>query len=246
MSVDSIVEREMAPRELENSQLEYRGEPNEFAYRPVSTLAVSSLVLGLLSLIGIVLWIVLPVAILALALGFLGLMSIRRWQGEYTGKGVALAGIFFSSISLAGGTYVQVNAYRHEVPAGFQRISFVRDISAKPFVTGRRGSKVNPDVEGLIGKKIFFKGFVYPTDQQTGLTSFLILKDSDQCCFGGKPKLTDMVGCVMHGGKTCDYLNGRVSVAGTFKLNPEYTGQSELDPLYMLDCEIVERSKSEF
>jgi len=54
-----------------------------------------------------------------------------------------------------------------------------------------------------------------------------------------------MVGCVMSGGKTCDYLAGRVSVAGTFRLNPKYSGQ-ELDPIYMLDCEIVERSKSDF
>lgn len=243
MSVNTLTERQMEPMNAPESA--YYGEPNEFVYRPLSSLAVCSLVLGLLSLIGIFLWIVLPVAVLALALGVIALLSIRKWRGEYTGNGVAITGIVFSVISMSAGAYVQVNAYRHEVPAGFNRISFVRDISAKQFVTGRKGTQVNPDVESLVGKKIFFKGFVYPTDQQTELTSFLILKDSDQCCFGGKPKLTDMIGCVMANGKTCNYLAGRVSVAGTFKLNPKYTGQ-ELDPIYMLDCEIMERSRSDF
>lgn len=243
MSVDTLSELEMEP--VDTPEPRYQGEPNEFQYRPLSSLAVSSLALGILSLIGIFLWIVLPVAVLALALGVLALASIRKWQGEYTGSGVAIAGILFSAIAMCAGAYVQVNAYRHEVPQGFDRISFIRDISAKQFVTGRKGTQVNPEVEALVGKKIFFKGFVYPTDQQTELTSFLILKDSDQCCFGGKPKLTDMVGCVMTNGKTCNYLAGRVSVAGTFRLNPKYTGQ-ELDPIYMLDCEIMERSKSDF
>jgi hypothetical protein len=245
MSVETLSEPEMEMEPNDAPETRYQGESNEFQYRPLSSLAVSSLVLGILSLIGIFLWIVLPVSVLALALGVLALVSIRKWQGEYTGSGVAFAGILFSLVSMSAGAYVQVNAYRHEVPSGFDRISFIRDISEKQFVTGRKGTQVNPEVEALVGKKIFFKGFVYPTDQQTELTSFLILKDSDQCCFGGKPKLTDMVGCVMADGKTCNYLAGRVSVAGTFKLNPKYTGQ-ELDPIYMLDCEIMERSKSDF
>lgn len=245
MSVNSVAEMEMEPLDPQSTP-EYRGESNEFVYRPLSSLAVCSLVLGLLSLIGIFLWIVLPVAILAVALGVVAILSIRKWQGEYTGTRVAIAGIAVATISLGAGAFVQANAYRNEVPTGFERISFIRDICSKPFVSGRRGTQVNPEVAGLVGKKVFFKGFVYPTDQQTGLTTFLLLKDSDQCCFGGKPKLTDMVGCVMTEGKTCNYLAGRVSVAGTFKINPKYTGMNELDPLYMLDCEIMERSKSDF
>jgi len=245
MSVETLSEPEMEMEPNDAPETRYQGESNEFQYRPLSSLAVSSLVLGILSLIGIFLWIVLPVSVLALALGVLALASIRKWQGEYTGNGVAFAGILFSLVSMSAGAYVQVNAYRHEVPQGFDRISFIRDISAKQFVTGRKGTQVNPEVEALVGKKIFFKGFVYPTDQQTELTSFLILKDSDQCCFGGQPKLTDMIGCVMTNGKTCNYLAGRVSVAGTFKLNPKFSGQ-EREPIYMLDCEIMERSKSDF
>jgi len=168
MSVDTLAET--VPEPLEASQPAYHGEPNEFVYRPLSSLAVCSLVLGLLSLVGIFLWIVLPVAVLVLALGGIALLSIRKWQGEYTGNGVAITGMLVSTIALAAGAYVQVNAYRHEVPSGFNRISFVRDISSKQFVTGRKGTQVNPEVAELVGKKIFFKGFVYPPEQVTDLT----------------------------------------------------------------------------
>jgi hypothetical protein len=77
------------------------------------------------------------------------------------------------------------------------------------------------------------------------LTSFNLLKDSNECCFGGQPKLTDKVGCRMQGGKTCQYMAGRVSVAGTFRLNAEYNG-GESDSLYILETEIVTQSKSDF
>ena len=71
----------------------------------------------------------------------------------------------------------------------------------------------------------------------------MLLKDSKECCFGGKPAVRDQVGCLMTGGKTINYMAGRVSVAGTFRINPNYEeGQS----LYLLECDIVEPSHSDF
>ena len=243
MSNQVIDEVDMEPQE---SFARVSSSPdNEFHYRPVSSLAVCSLVLGLLSLLGIFLWPMLPVALLGVILGGIAILSIRRWQGEYTGTGVAIAGIFFGIAALVGGTLVQVHAFKHEVPEGFTRISFVKDISAKPFVSDRHGAKVNPEVVALVGKKVFFKGFVYPTDQHQGLTSFLLLKDSKECCFGGKPDLKDKVGCLMQEGKTTNYMAGRVSVAGTFRINPKFVGNEE-ESLYLLECEIVEPSHSDF
>lgn len=243
MSNQVIDEVEMEPQE--SFVRASHSEDNEFNYRPVSSLAVCSLVLGLLSLIGIFLWIMLPVALLSVVLGGIAILSIRRWKGEYTGTGVAIAGIFFGSVTLVAGTLVQVHAFKHEVPEGYTRISFIKDISAKDFVTDRHGAKVHPEVEAIVGKKVFFKGFVFPTDKSSGLTSFLLLKDSKECCFGGKPDLKDKVGCVMQGGKTTNYMAGRVSVAGTFRINPKFH-EDALEALYMLDCEIVEPSHSDF
>ncbi len=218
----------------------------EFVYRPLSSLAVCSLVLGLFSLLGIFLWMVIPVGLLAVVLGGIAIFSIRRLKGEYTGTGVAIAGILFGLITMAAGTAVQVNAFRHEVPAGYTRVSFIKDISAKDFVTDRKGRKPHPEVEALVGKKIFFKGFVYPTDQAEGLTSILLLKDSKDCCFGGKPDVKDKVGCILQNGKKVKYTPGRVSVAGTFRINPNYQGGDVSESLYILETDIVGPSKSDF
>ena len=222
-----------------------RSPEEEFIYRPLSSTAVCSLVLGLFSLLGIFLWMVIPVGLLAVALGGIAIISIRRLKGEYTGIGVAIAGILFGTISMAAGTTVQVSAFNHEVPTGYTRVSFIKDISAKDFVTDRNGYKPHPDVEALVGKKIFFKGFVYPTEQSQGLTSILLLKDSKECCFGGKPDVKDKVGCIMQNGKTFDYTPGRVSVAGTFRLNPKYR-ENPTEALYILETDIIGPSKSDF
>ena len=76
----------------------------EFVYRPLSSLAVCSLVLGLFSLLGIFLWMVIPVGLLAVVLGGIAILSIRRQKGEYTGTGVAIVGILFGLITMAAGT----------------------------------------------------------------------------------------------------------------------------------------------
>lgn len=222
-----------------------RSPEEEFIYRPLSSTAVCSLVLGLFSLLGIFLWMVIPVGLLAVALGGIAILSIRRLKGEYTGIGVAIAGILFGTVSMAAGTAVQVNAFNHEVPTGYTRVSFIKDISAKDFVTDRYGDKPHPEVEALVGKKIFFKGFVYPTEQSQGLTSILLLKDSKECCFGGKPDVKDKVGCIMQNGKTFNYTPGRVSVAGTFRLNPKYR-ENPTEALYILETDIIGPSKSDF
>lgn len=224
---------------------DFREAGEEFHYQPVSSLAVCALVLGFFSLVGIVLWWVLPFAFLAISLGIFSLISIRRWAGEYAGTGIAITGIVLGLITAVTGTTVQIYAFRHEVPPGFQRISFIRDIASKEFVIDRKGLAPHHDVVELVGKKVFFKGFIYPTDKNEGLTSFLLLKDSEECCFGGKPKLTDKVGCILQNGKTCNYMAGRVSVAGTFRINPKFNGL-DTESLYLLETEIVGHSKSDF
>lgn len=237
------------PTENQDMQSDYDSYPRspeeEFVYRPLSSMAVCSLVLGLFSLLGIFLWMVIPVGLLAVALGGIAIASIRRSKGEYTGTGVAIAGILFGIITMAAGTAVQVHAFNHEVPAGYTRVSFIKDISAKEFVIDRKGEKPHPDVEALVGKKLFFKGFVYPTEQTEGLTSILLLKDSNECCFGGKPDVKDKVGCILQNGKKVNYTPGRVSVAGTFRLNPKYK-ENPTEALYILETDIIGPSKSDF
>ena len=48
-------------------------------------------------------------------------------------------------------------------------------------------------MKALDGQRIFIKGYMYPTKELEGLNSFLLVKDTGQCCFGGNPAITDMI-----------------------------------------------------
>lgn len=219
--------------------------PEEFNYRPMSMLAVLAFALSLLSLATLSIWFLLPLAVLSTVLAVVAVMRIRSARGEYSGMKLASVAVFLSVLALMGGLGYQVHAYQTEVLAGYERISFSRDISDKGLVTIQGMQVPHPDLMAMEGKKVFLKGFMYPTGQVYDLKSFLLVKDSDQCCFGGEPKLVDMLGVYMKGSELADYYSGRVSVAGTFRMNREYKG-GKLEALFQLEGVQVRPSKSDF
>src|SRR4051812_2612749 len=189
----------------------FHGEPGEqFSYRPMSMMAVLAFILSLLALGLMFIWFTLPLAILSGLLGVLAVTRIRQSRGEFGGLRLAITGLVFSLMALGGGVGYQVYAYQTEMPTGYQRISFAKDISAKGFVVADGMQGPHPDIMALEGQKIFLKGFMYPSGQISDLKSFLLVKDTDQCCFGGKPKLWDMIGLYMQGSHLANYYSGRV------------------------------------
>ncbi|MEZ6068342.1 MAG: hypothetical protein R3B90_22100 [Planctomycetaceae bacterium] len=145
-------------------------------------------------------------------------------------------------VMTVGGTLLTVHRYRTEVPAGFQRISFTRDISRKGIGFAERDgvpSAVIPqDVMALVGKKIYVKGFMYPGSRENYITQFVLCKDNGQCCFGGEPALQDMIGIQLQDDNTTDFTPTLVGVAGTLELNENYQG-GKVEPLYLLKAEQV-------
>lgn len=221
-------------------------ESAPFQYRPVPVLAVVGLVLGVLSVIAFLGVTGLVVAVLGALISGISLLRIVRARGELGGRRLSTLGLALSVLFFGSGVAYQRHLYVHEVPDGFARISFSEDISKKGIVTIDGVSGIHPDLQPLLGKPIFVKGFMYPTGQQSGIDSFLLVKDSGTCCFGGQPALQDMIGVVMEDGKTVDYYAGRVSVAGVFELNTRFTGQGKLEPVFLLKGRIVTKSKTAF
>lgn len=218
----------------------------QFDYTPMPVLAPISAILGVCSLIAFLGLFGIAMSVVGVIIGTLACLKIWRSQGAYTGMKPAISGLALSLFSAVGGTALMVYNYHHEVPEGFERVSFSQQISKTAFLIENGVQDVHPNVKALVGKPIFLKGFMYPTGQVTGLTEFLLLKDSGQCCFGGQPKLEDMIGVRMKDGKTVDHYTGRVSVAGTFKINPAYTGASSLEPLFQLDVEYFSKARTAF
>ncbi|MGE0376931.1 MAG: hypothetical protein AB7Q45_16095 [Planctomycetaceae bacterium] len=218
----------------------------QFEYTPMPVLAPVGAVLGVCSLIAFVGLFGIILSAVGIVIAALACVKILRSQGAYTGMKPALSGLALSVFSAVGGTALMVYNYRYEVPEGFERVSFSQQISKTAFLEENGIRDIHPNVKALVDKPIFLKGFMYPTGQMTGLTEILLLKDSGQCCFGGQPKLEDMVGVKVKEGLDVDHYAGRVSVAGTFKINPAYTGASSLEPLFQLEVEYFSKAKTAF
>lgn len=219
------------------------GQP--FEYRPVPVLAVVALVLGVLSVMAFFGITGMFVAGIGVIISAISLLKIARSEGALGGRRLTLFGLACSVLFLGGGMTYQRHLYLNEVPEGFERVSFAQEIAKKDFQVIGGQKTVHPDVEKLVGKPIFLKGFMYPTGQQSGLGSFLLVKDSKACCFGGNPALTDMIGVVMQDEKTVDYYSGRVSVCGELTINTNFQG-GENEPIYLMTGRIVSKSKTAF
>jgi hypothetical protein len=211
-------------------------ETNQFNYKVVSPLSPLTVVLGVMSLFGFLTAFVIPLALIGCVMGILCLGKIKRLETEYGGKVLTSFGVALCTVSFLGGTAWQFYSYATEVPEGHTRVSFISDISRKQFREIEGEQEFHPDVSALDGKSLFFKGYMYPDGKLENIDVFILVKDSGQCCFGGNPKLSDMVKVVMRKDSgLAKYYPGLVSVAGTFKLKDIRRG-GDLVPVYELEA----------
>lgn len=125
-------------------------------------------------------------------------------------------------ICLAGclqGIGFQVFAYMTEVPAGFQRVDFVKQISEAAIVSSDgSGIRVTPNLRALDGKRIYVKGRMYPPPRTEGLDDFFLItpKKAEELCVA--LMMNDVIKVKMANGMTANYTNDLIAVAGIFRL----------------------------
>ncbi len=207
----------------------------DFGYKPIPPLAPVSALLGVVALSGLLSPLGLVFAVFGAVLGFLALVQIQRADGGLGGSKIATLGMVTSAILLVGGTALHAYTYATEVPEGYQRVSFGADISKKGFVVEDGEGKAHPDIAALAGKPLFLKGYMYPEGRPDGISSFILCRDNGQCCFGGQPKLTDMIKVKMTNGMAVRYDANMVSVAGTFRLR-DLRKAGNLEPAFELEA----------
>ena len=109
---------------------------------------------------------------------------------------------------------MHIYIYNTEVPEGYQRIVFSQlrfnDKTSLPFSE----KAVEYD-----GKKVFLKGYVRPSDRKYDLKKFILVGDFGDCCFGGNPKITDIVGINIICDETVNYSFRTRKIGGTFRLH---------------------------
>ncbi len=211
-------------------------------YRALSISAVAALVLGVMSLttlLGVLAdasATILIVPLLGTLVGFISLRKLKRQGDELTGHHLAKIGMICSVSSLLLGGGISRYRYATEVPEGYQRISF---LDLQP-VMGRPDIPVSPTALELDGKQVFVKGYVLSDDRNSELKQFVIVPDMMQCCFGGSPKLTDMMQITINTDQRVQFSLRRRKFGGILHVDKRFKDRSGLQGVhYYLDADYV-------
>jgi hypothetical protein len=158
-------------------------------YRALSTAAVVSLIVGLLSPLAMFDWTLLGIPVIGVPLAAYGWWHVKRRSDELTGAPLAIAGFGLSLVFAIAAPAWLTYIYMTEVPEGYARISYA-ELQPDP---EQAAQAVPPSALSLEGKKVFIKGYVYPGRMTSGIQEFLLVRDRGECCFGGNPKITDRI-----------------------------------------------------
>lgn len=205
-------------------------------YRALSRAAVTSLVLAILSLGALLFPTLLILPMVGMVLGLVAIRSIKKYPDEWSGSTIAHLAVIACMVLLVAGTVLHVTEYLWEVPDGYQRISFadLQPLEERPELP------ISPKALDLNGKQIFVKGFVYPDGQQNSIKRFVLVPDRGTCCFGGQPKLTDMIEVTLHSDEIRYSLQMR-KLAGTLHVDTRLKPVNGLGGVYYrLDADHVE------
>ena len=220
-------------------------EGEEFLYRPIPSLVPVSMAFVFISLVAGIWDVLLIVPIVGASLACIAWRQIRRSQGMLSGGWLACMSLILQVAMLAGFAAMHAHTFATEVPPGYERINFTSDISKKGFRIENGLLGIHPDVQKLVGQKVMIKGYMYPQKQEKGLKSFVLCRDNGDCCFGGQPKVTDMILIKMNGDKSAQFHDNKVmvSVSGIFKAEPT-VDETGLRPVYQLECEFFGKAKT--
>ncbi len=205
------------------------------SYKPVSPSATLALLTSIAAVIAAITvadvgWAFLAVPVVGLLLGQRAIGSIKKY--DMAGKPAARAALVLSALSLVGGSAYYVYYLKTVVPPGYQVVEYKVLNDSMPESPG-------PELKAIDGQKIYIKGYVYPTEEMSrsknGVTSFVLCRDNGTCCFGGQPKLKDMVSVKLKNPLKLHYTSSEHGVGGTFRVAAEQ-GEGKLGTIvYHID-----------
>jgi len=211
-------------------------EQEYLRYRSLCVPALVALVLGLISPLLAFVPMLLVFPALGLLAGGYGLWKIRQRPAELTGRRMAQLGLLLNGVVLLGGAAAHSYVYATEVPPGYQRISF---LELQPEADGSRLPVPRAALE-LDGQRVFIKGYVFPDGQRTRIKKFVLVPDMGTCCFGGQPKLTDMIEVTLRPPLHLDYSFSRRKLGGTLRVDTRLKPVSGVNGVYyQLDADFL-------
>lgn len=197
-------------------------------YRALSKLAVASIFLGILSFTALLSPALLLLPMIGIFLAAFGFLSIQRYPDELTGRAAAIGGGTLCLLLLLGSVVLHATIYVTEVPPGYQRINF---FMLQPEEESPELPFAKAALE-LDGKQVFVKGYVYPDGQQSDIKRFILVPDMGTCCFGGQPKLTDMIEVNLKDPHRVVYSRRKRKLGGILNVDTQKKLVTGLDGVY--------------
>jgi hypothetical protein len=187
-------------------------------YRAISRAAVVSVVLGVMSLVTIFDWWLALVPLAGIMVGWLALRQIHDKPGEVAGLALAWTGLGLCVAFWSLGYGWLFFSHAQEVPFGYQRVDY-EELQPDRNIFGQ---EIPPGIDKLQDKKIFVKGYMKPSRQQTRLKRFILCPAIADCPFcKPNPRPTEMIAVTLTGDMEADYTSHLVRLGGTFKVDPQ-------------------------
>jgi len=196
-------------------------------YRAISSTAIVALVCGLFAVSALMSPWMLMIPFLGVIMGISALSKIKQHPMELTGKPIAVVGMLLSAVLFVGSAIMHIVIYATEVPDGYERISF------RQLQPDKESPRPIPDEAiALNGQKIFVKGYVFPGDNRENLKQFILVPDMGTCCFGGNPKLTDMIEVTLKPPQRINFSYRKRRLAGILHVDSTLKPVSGLNGVY--------------
>ena len=187
------------------------------SYRAITGLGVGSMVLGALSALAVLHWVLGVIPAAAIITGWIALRRIRRCPEEVTGAGFAKAGLWMAAAFWAIGCGRLTYVYYTQAPPGYKPVHYA-DLQLPP------GSPpemlVPPKAEEFDGERIYIRGYMVPGRQQSGIKRFFLSDDPGVCSFcAPKPKVTQLIEVKLINDLEAEYTTHAVGVGGKFRVD---------------------------
>ncbi len=233
-------------RPLERASLPVSADlqPYELDYQPMPLTAPVALFLGISAFTGLMGLFGLVLAAVGILVSIGSFLQIRAAKGQLSGGKMAILGGVLSAFFLSVGTSMMISDYKAELPPGYERVNFPRQIAEKQFVVVEEKREIHPEVKPFVDQPIFVKGWIWQSAQYE--SGFVLLKDNGKCCFGGSPAPNDMIYVLTKGVEdlpVLQNLTGLVAVAGVLRANPNVP---EGEPVYVMEAKHVAKAKTVF
>ena len=214
------------------------------SYRVVNPLAVTSLVLSVLTFLTMFSWFFFFIPVAAIIFGWAALSKMARFPGQYTGGKLAVAGIITAIGLWIFGTVFMVFIAGAEVPLGYTKITFTQ-MQPDPDTPGEiippDAFDLQFDETSMDKKRVFIKGYIFPGRQTIGLKNFILVPSQMHCKFCSRQlKSTEMISVSLEGDLQTNYSTNLMRVGGKLHIDKAEAAKPLGGLPYRIEADYIE------